>query len=97
MDFRAIAELVWFAFLGLSVFTLTTGMVLRFVLKPLIHDVLEAYRDRSERMLEPTTAQRLARLEERFLDVDAEMDRLRSAAEFERQLTPGDGAGSSRS
>lgn len=86
MDFRAIAELVWFAFLGLSVFTLTTGMVLRFVLKPLIQDVLAAYRDRSDRMLEPATAERLARLEQRFLEMDGEVGDLRAAAEFERRL-----------
>lgn len=90
MDFRAIAELVWFAFLGLSVFTLTTGMVLRFVLKPLIQDMLNAYRERSDRMLEPTATERLARLEQRFLEVDGEVDELRAAAEFERRLARGD-------
>lgn len=88
MDFRAIAELVWFAFLGLSIFTFTTGVVLRFVLKPLIRDVLDAYRERSDRMLEPTAVERLALLEQRFLDLDAELDPLRAAADFERRLGP---------
>lgn len=89
MDYRALGELVWFAFLGLSVFTLTTGLVVRFVFKPFVQDLVEAYRERSERMLEADSTARIARLERHLVELDGEVDGLRAASDFQRRLESG--------
>ena len=92
MDYRALGELIWFAFLGLSVFTVTTGLVLRFVLKPLVQDLVEAYRERSDRLGEGETAERLARLERHLIELDGEVDGIKATTDFERRLGAGDPA-----
>lgn len=89
MDYRALAELIWFTFLGLSVFAVTSGLMIRFVLKPVVQDLVEAYRDRSDRLIEgPPIADRLGRLERRLVEVDAEVDGLKAAHDFQRELGP---------
>lgn len=94
MDYRAVAELIWFALLGLSVFTAVTGLTLRFVLGPFLRDLIEAYRERSHRLPEQgDVVARLERLERHFVDMDTEMDALRDADRVDRLLRPEDDDG----
>lgn len=90
MDYRAIGELIWFAFLGASVFAATTGIVLRFVLKPMVSDLIEAWRDRSDPALPAgEVVHRLERLEGRLVEMDTEVGDLRAQAEFGHRLQAG--------
>jgi hypothetical protein len=84
MDYRALAELVWLSMLGLSLFAATSGLTLRFVLKPFLTELLEIFRDR--RVTEGEVAQQLARIEAQLVDLDSELERLRAGADFDRRL-----------
>jgi hypothetical protein len=87
MDYRALGELVWFALLGLTVFTAVAGLTLRFVLGPFLRDLVEAYRERSERLPERSEVlERLERVERQLVEVDTEVDELREAGRVDRLL-----------
>lgn len=90
MDYRALGELIWFALLGASVFAATTGIVLRFVLKPMVTDLIEAWRERGDTALPASqVVHRLERLEDRLVEMDTEVGDLRAEAEFGRRLQAG--------
>lgn len=88
MDYRALAELVWFTLLGLSVLALTTGIVVRVVLKPFLSDLIDVLRERS--MSGGHVAERLARIESRLVELDHDVHGLRTSTEFDRRLEAGD-------
>ena len=90
MDYRALAELLWFALLGLSILTAVTGLTLKFVVGPFIRDLVEAYRERSATLADGGEVhQRLARLEARLVDLHDQVDGLRAGHRFDRELTGG--------
>ncbi len=88
MDLRALGELIWFAFLGLSVFALTSGLVIRFVLRPFVQELLDAYRERSDRLPSGDVAEHVRLMEGRLAELDAQVRTLRAGADFDRQLRP---------
>lgn len=89
MDYRAIGELIWFAFLGISVFTVVMGFSVRVFLAPVVRDALVRSRskaDEEQRML----GVRMERVEERLEDIETRMHRLAAAEEFHRRLGSGE-------
>ncbi len=65
------------------------GLVTRFALRPLVHDMAAAIRGgRDERSEE--LAERIARLEERLEEQDRQLDRLLEAERFRRALESGE-------
>lgn len=89
MDYRALAELVWFTFLGLSALFLTGAVAIRFVLKPLFKEFLTAYRERGEGKLPPEAEHRITLLESRILDLEGELDAVKEGQTFDRLLEGG--------
>jgi hypothetical protein len=87
MDYRALAELVWFALLGLTAFTAVSGLTLRFVLGPFLRELIDAYRERSRHLPEQVEVmERLERLERHLVEMDAEIVELRDAGRMDRLL-----------
>lgn len=93
MDYRALGELIWFSFLGLSVFTLVTGLSVRVFLAPVIREALGKLRSDADRERQ-ALALRMDRIEERVSDVETQAHRVAAAEEFHRRLREGDDAGS---
>lgn len=90
MDYRALAELIWFSFLGVSVFALVTGFSVRLFLAPVVREVLTALgQGRSEE--QARLAARLELVEHRLESVEAEVRQVGAAEDFYRSL--GGGAG----
>ena len=86
MDYRALAELVLFGFLGLSVFIAVAGFTARLFFGPMIKDLISAYRERGR--LEAKTAE-VERMEVRLMEMEDELRRLRSGVDFDRELESG--------
>lgn len=85
MDYRAIAELVWFALLGISILTLVVGFSVRAFLAPVIRDALGRLRsdaDREQQLL----GVRMERVEDRLGDLETSLARLAAEEDFHRQL-----------
>ncbi len=89
MDYRALAELVWFTFLGLSALFVAGAVSLRFVLKPFFRDFLAAYRERNAGRIPPEAEHRISLLESRILDLEGELDSVREGQRFDRLLEGG--------
>jgi hypothetical protein len=90
MDYRALAELLWFALLGLSVLTAVTGLTLKFVVGPFVRELIQEYWDRSATLAgDGEVRKRLARLEARLVDLHDQVDGLRAGRRFDRELTGG--------
>ncbi len=88
MDYRAVAELIWMSFLGLSVFGLVFGFSVRVFIGPVVRDALD--RLGKNRSGEQTRADvRIEYLESRLLDMETELRRLAAAHDFDRQLGAG--------
>lgn len=91
MDYRALAELVFFAFVGLSIAIFTGALSLRLVLKPFFGRFLEAYREKNAGTLPGEAERRIEVLESRLLEMETELDEVRAARDFDRQLRVGSG------
>ena len=89
MDYRALGELIWFSFLGLSVFTLVTGVSVKLFLAPVVRDVLGRLRTESDRE-QQALGFRMERIDDRIADMETQIHRLSAAEEFHRQLEAGD-------
>lgn len=85
MDYRALAELVWFSLLGLSILGLVAGISVKVFLAPVVRQVLEALGDRSSEE-EARVAARLELLESRVEEMHETLHRLGAADEFYRRL-----------
>ncbi len=91
MDYRALAELIWFSFLGVSVFALVTGFSVRLFLAPVVREVLAALgqgRADEQARLEA----RLELVEHRLESVETEIRQVGAAEDFYRSLRAGGGA-----
>ncbi|MEQ9400588.1 MAG: hypothetical protein RJQ04_15605 [Longimicrobiales bacterium] len=85
MDYRAIAELIWFTFLGLSVFGVVLGFTVRAFLAPVVREIAAMLVDgRSDRQARSDA--RIDFLESRVGDLEAELRRVAAAEEFHREL-----------
>lgn len=81
MDYRALAELIMFSLLGLSVLAVAIGFSIRAFLAPTLRELF-AKPTGDPRLL----AARVARLEERLDDMDATLSRIEEKSDFDRQL-----------
>lgn len=89
MDYRAIAELIWFSFLGLSIFAFVVGFSVRAFLAPVVRDAMDRLgQTRSEDRARADV--RLEYLETRLADVESQLHRLTAADDFHRQLRAGE-------
>lgn len=88
MDYRALAELIWFCLLGVSILTLVVGFSVRAFLAPVIRDALghlHSAADREQQLM----SVRMERVEDRLGDLETSLSRLVAAEEFHRQLEAG--------
>lgn len=81
MDYRAIAELVIFALLGLSVLAVAIGFSIRAFLAPTLRELF-AKPPRDDRLLEA----RIAQMEDRLDSMDESLERLADKSDFDRRL-----------
>ena len=88
MDYRAIAELIWMSFLGLSVFGLVVGFSVRAFIAPVVRDAMDRLgQGRSADQARSNI--RLEYVESRLLEMESEVRRLSAASDFDRQLGEG--------
>ena len=85
MDYRALAEFVWFTLLGLTALLIGGSIAFRVVFKPFLQDFLDAYRDRG-RLSAGTSDERIGRLEGRILEMEDELETLRAGRRFDAEL-----------
>lgn len=86
MDYRALAELVTMALLGLSGLVLALGFSVKFFLAPVLRDLFAKGRGQAD--LPPgAAAARLAQMEDRLDGIERELGRLVEAERFDRQLS----------
>lgn len=88
MDYRALAELVLMALLGLSALVVAMGFSVKFFLAPVLRDLFATGRGRSD--LPPGAATRLAHTEDRLDAIERDLGRLVEAERFDRQLSDPD-------
>ncbi len=88
MDYRALAELIWFTLLGVSILTLVLGFSVRAFLAPVIRDALahlHSAADREQQLL----GVRMEHLEDRLTELETSLSRVAAAAEFQHQIEAG--------
>lgn len=84
MDYRALAELIMLSMIGLSVFVVAAGFSIRMFLAPTLR---ELFGRKSAPVPENSLlTARLSQLEDRLDSIDATLDRLADAQDFDRQL-----------
>lgn len=84
MDYRALAELVMLGLLGLSTFVVAVGFSVRLFIAPTLRELFG--RRTSPAQDSALLAERLTRIEDRLESLDANVDRLADAQEFDRRL-----------
>ena len=90
MDYRALAELVMMALLGLSGLVLAMGFSVKFFLAPVLKELFPGGRRGGEAPPAVHEA-RLADVEDRLDAMERSLERLVDAHRFDRQLSePGD-------
>ena len=90
MDYRALGELIWMTLLGLSILGVVAGLSVRFLLGPVVRQILEGMNEgRSDE--QARLAARLELMESRLEGVETEIQRLDAADEFYRSLGSGEG------
>lgn len=89
MDYRALAELVWFSLLGLSVLALVAGVSVRVFLAPVVRQILEGLGERRTEE-QARLAARLELLESRVDEMDSDLRHLDAADDFYRRLHDGE-------
>ena len=82
MDYRALAELIIFALLGLSVLSVAIGFSIRAFLAPTLRELFAKAPPESTKLL----AARLAQLEDRLDSIDASLERIEETSDFDRKL-----------
>lgn len=86
MDYRALAELVLMALLGLSALVVAMGFSVKFFLAPILRDLFASGRKPSH--LPPGgAAGRLSHMEDRLDAIERDLGRLVEAERFDRQLS----------
>jgi hypothetical protein len=65
------------------------ALATHFVLRPLVRDITQAIQTNKQGTLDADTAERLARLEDAYYNLDRQVTRLVEAEEFRRQLESG--------
>ena len=85
MDYRAIAELVWFSLLGISILTLVAGFSVRVFLAPLLRELTRQLRSEADRERQ-LLAMRMEQVEERLSGMETGIARLTAAEDFHRRL-----------
>lgn len=91
MDYRALAELVMFSLLGLSVLAVAIGFSIRAFLAPTLRELF-AKPPQGERMLEA----RITQMEDRLDSIDESLERLADKSDFDRRLGASDDVGGDR-
>lgn len=86
MDYRALAELVMMALLGLSALVVAMGFSVKFFLAPVLRDLFARSRGPSDLPPDAGTA-RLAHMEDRLDAIERDLGRLVEAERFDRQLS----------
>ena len=81
MDYRALAELVMFSLLGLSVLAVAIGFSIRAFLAPTLRELF-ANPPQDSKLL----AARITQLEERLDSIDQSLDRIQDQKDFDRKL-----------
>lgn len=81
MDYRALAELVMFSLLGLSVLCFTIGLSVRLFMAPTLRELF-AKPSKEEKLL----VARITQLEERLDSIDTSLERIADTSEFDRKL-----------
>ena len=81
MDYNALAELIVFTLLGLSVLSVAIGFSIRAFLAPTLRDLFGKQAPDTKIL----TA-RLARLEERLDTIDESLTRIEEKSDFDRRL-----------
>ena len=81
MDYRALAELVIFALLGLSILSVAIGFSIRAFLAPTLRELF-ARPPQDAKLL----VARLAHLEERLDSIEGTLGRIEEKSDFDREL-----------
>lgn len=81
MDYRALAELVMFSLLGLSVLCFTIGLSIRMFVAPTLRELF-AKAPADDKLL----ASRITQLEDRLDSIDASLERIADKSDFDRKL-----------
>lgn len=90
MDYRALAELVMMALLGLSTLVVAMGFSVKFFLAPVLKDLFPQGGSRRG-VASDETHLRLANVEDRLDGIEQSLQQLAEAERFDRQLgQPGD-------
>ena len=85
MDYRALAELVMMALLGVSTLVVAMGFSVKYFLAPVLKDLLP--REGHTRGVAPDASdRRLANLEDRLDGIERSLQQLAEADRFDRQL-----------
>lgn len=91
MDYRALAELVMFSLLGLSVLAVAIGFSIRAFLAPTLRELF-AKAPKDDRLL----AARITQMEDRLDSIDESLARLADKSDFDRRLAAPDQADAER-
>jgi hypothetical protein len=86
MDFRAIAELVLMASVGVTMITVAVGFTARVFLAPLLRDTVERFASRPLRD-DAVLIHRLDQLDDRLAALESGLDRIEAAQDFDRRLS----------
>lgn len=85
MDYRAIGELIFMSLIGMSTLLFVLALGARFALKPILQDLFKGRKGWEASLAE----ERMERLEGRVVELETELDRVRSGQEFDRRLQDG--------
>lgn len=88
MDYRAVGELIWMAFAGLSLFGVVVAVSFQLVLRPFLEKLFLPRDGRDGR--DPGTGRRLEALEGRVMELETEVESVRARQDFDRQLGNGE-------
>jgi hypothetical protein len=86
VDFRAVAELVLMASVGVTMITVAVGFTVRLFLGPVLRDVADRFATRPSRD-ERALLSRLDQLDDRLSALENGVDRLEAAQDFDRRLS----------
>ena len=78
-------ELIIMIFVGLSLFIPVTALTARFILKPMLEDLVASLRE-GRSPASPETEDRLEVVEARLLAMEKGLERLQSVQDFDRAL-----------
>ena len=82
MDYRALAELVMLSSFGVSTLVFATGLSVRLFLAPTLRELHDRKSESEQELLHS----HLAQVEERLGSIEASLERLNAADDFDRRL-----------